>query len=58
MQWQHGTFTMSSDGSLDLKPIEKDGRQLESDPCSSDLGLYTRYNQSERFNVQSPTPSL
>ncbi|PLB46147.1 hypothetical protein P170DRAFT_415045 [Aspergillus steynii IBT 23096] len=50
MQWQHGTFTMDSDGSLELSPIERDGRQLESDPCSSSLGTYTRYNQTERFN--------
>ncbi|KAI9037429.1 uncharacterized protein KD926_000392 [Aspergillus affinis] len=50
MQWQHGTFTLSSDGVLELSPIKRDGRQLESDPCSSSLGTYTRYNQTERFN--------
>lgn len=51
MQWQHGTFTMNKDGSLELSPIERDGRQLESDPCESSLGMYTRYNQTEHFKV-------
>lgn len=52
MQWQHGTYTVNSDGSLRLKPIEVDGRQLISDPCSSESGIYTRYNQTENFNVR------
>ncbi|KAF9895067.1 Reversal of tor2 lethality [Aspergillus nanangensis] len=38
------------DGSLHLTPIEVDGRQLLSDPCSSEEGIYTRYNQTEEFN--------
>ncbi|KAL4905133.1 protein rot1 [Aspergillus multicolor] len=50
MQWQHGTYTVGSDGSLHLKPFPMDGRQLISDPCSSSKGLYTRYNQTEEYN--------
>ncbi|PWY96214.1 hypothetical protein BO94DRAFT_529605 [Aspergillus sclerotioniger CBS 115572] len=49
MQWQHGTYTANSDGSLDLTPIAVDGRQLLSDPCSSPQGAYSRYNQTEHF---------
>ncbi|KAE8354092.1 protein rot1 [Aspergillus coremiiformis] len=51
MQWQHGKFVVNSDGSLELTPIAVDGRQLLSDPCSSIRGTYTRYNQTETFNV-------
>ncbi|KAL4892412.1 protein rot1 [Aspergillus ambiguus] len=50
MQWQHGTYTVDQDGTLLLRPIEVDGRQLLSDPCSYDKGVYTRYNQTEKFN--------
>ncbi|PKY04419.1 hypothetical protein P168DRAFT_327373 [Aspergillus campestris IBT 28561] len=50
LQWQHGTFTMDKSGALHLTPFAVDGRQLLSDPCSSDHGEYTRYNQTEKFN--------
>ncbi|KAI9368701.1 protein rot1 [Aspergillus egyptiacus] len=50
MQWQHGTYTVESDGSLHLTPFAVDGRQLLSDPCSSSTGNYTRYNQTEKYN--------
>ncbi|PYI27447.1 hypothetical protein BP00DRAFT_429346 [Aspergillus indologenus CBS 114.80] len=49
MQWQHGTYTAQSDGSLVLTPIAVDGRQLVSDPCATPLTSYTRYNQTEEF---------
>ncbi|RAL07211.1 uncharacterized protein BO97DRAFT_378948 [Aspergillus homomorphus CBS 101889] len=49
MQWQHGTYTAQSDGSLVLTPFADDGRQLVSDPCASPLTSYTRYNQTETF---------
>ncbi|KAL4927319.1 protein rot1 [Aspergillus undulatus] len=49
MQWQHGTYTVGADGSLQLTPIAADGRQLLSDPCESSKGLYTRYNQTEEY---------
>lgn len=51
MQWQHGTFTLNPNGSLTLTPYAQDGRQLLSDPCMYDQGIYTRYNQSEYFKV-------
>ncbi|KAL4784093.1 protein rot1 [Aspergillus varians] len=50
MQWQHGTYIIDDDGSLHLTPIAVDGRQLHSDPCSSSTGLYTRYNQTEKYS--------
>lgn len=50
MQWQHGTFTKDADGSLTLKPIKVDGRQLYSDPCAYKDAIYTRYNASEIFD--------
>ncbi|KAF2019261.1 hypothetical protein BU24DRAFT_418852 [Aaosphaeria arxii CBS 175.79] len=49
IQWQHGSFTKEANGSLILKPIAVDGRQLYSDPCSYDHAIYTRYNTSELF---------
>jgi len=49
MQWQHGRFYMDANGSLILQPIAVDGRQLLSEPCTYDNGIYTRYNQSELF---------
>ncbi|OJJ42699.1 hypothetical protein ASPZODRAFT_1290455 [Penicilliopsis zonata CBS 506.65] len=49
MQWQHGTYTVSSDNELKLTPIAVDGRQLLSEPCSYDVGIYTRYNETETF---------
>lgn len=51
MQWQHGTWTKFQNGSLYLEPIRVDGRQLLSDPCSYKTSIYTRYNQSELFQV-------
>ena len=51
MQWQHGTYEVSADGSIELEPISVDGRQLMSDPCSFDNSVLTRYNQTEKFKV-------
>ncbi|KAF7125358.1 hypothetical protein CNMCM5793_001536 [Aspergillus hiratsukae] len=50
MLWQHGTYTVMPDGSIKMTPIAVDGRQLVSDPCSKDVGMYTRYNQTETFS--------
>lgn len=52
MQFQHGQVTENADGSLMLKPIAVDGRQLMSDPCQFKNGIYTRYNQTENFSVR------
>ena len=57
MQWQHGTFTMDKSGALHLTPFAVDGRQLVSDPCRSEIAEYTRYNQTEKFNVRSSLSS-
>ncbi|KAI9655873.1 MAG: Reversal of tor2 lethality [Trizodia sp. TS-e1964] len=54
MQFQHGTYTKSENGSLILEPFAVDGRQLESNPCKSKTAVYTRYNQSEVFKVEIP----
>lgn len=54
MQWQHGSYTINANGSLSLSPIEVDGRQLLSNPCASKNSIYTRYNQSEYFEVGLP----
>ncbi|CAG8952475.1 hypothetical protein HYALB_00004473 [Hymenoscyphus albidus] len=48
MQWQHGTVVMNADLSLSLTPFTSDGRQLQSNPCTSTThATFTRYNQSE-----------
>ncbi|WPG99549.1 Hypothetical protein R9X50_00236600 [Acrodontium crateriforme] len=53
MQWQHGTYSQASNGSLILQPIGIDGRQLLSSPCQYKNSIYTRYNQSELFKSWS-----
>ncbi|KAL1302065.1 hypothetical protein AAFC00_002507 [Neodothiora populina] len=53
MQWQHGTYVHSANGSLELTPFAVDGRQLLSDPCTAQTSTYTRYNQSEIFERYS-----
>lgn len=52
MQWQHGTWAFNADGSLQLSPLEVDGRQLTSQPCIYESSIYVRYNQSEHFKVR------
>ncbi|XDT06759.1 Chaperone for protein-folding within the ER, fungal [Nakaseomyces glabratus] len=48
--YQHGKFELLDNGTLILHPIEVDGRQLFSDPCSDNgISTYTRYNQTEVF---------
>ncbi|KAH7070973.1 chaperone for protein-folding within the ER, fungal-domain-containing protein [Paraphoma chrysanthemicola] len=49
IQWQHGSYEKLANGSLILKPIKVDGRQLYSDPCQYKNAIYTRYNTTERF---------
>jgi hypothetical protein len=45
---------MNADLSLSLTPFAVDGRQLLSDPCAGDYSTFTRYNQSETFEVCKP----
>lgn len=52
MQWQHGKFVKNADGSLTLEPFKVDGRQLLSKPCDGKNAIYTRYNQTETFQVR------
>jgi len=47
MQWQHGTYTLPSNGSIVLQPIAVDGRSLTSTPCRYDNSVYERYYQPE-----------
>jgi len=49
LQWQHGEYMVNPDGSIDLHPIQVDGRQLKSDHCTNDKAIYTRFNQTERL---------
>ena len=58
MQWQHGSYVISSNGSINLTPIAVDGRQLLSDPCAYSSSIYTRYNQSEFIKVRHHSCSL
>lgn len=59
MQFQHGTFSIAANGSLTLDPFGVDGRQLLSDPCNYKNSIYTRYNQTEVFEVSlSDDPEL
>lgn len=52
MQFQHGNYQKSDNGSLVLTPFGVDGRQLISDPCNSATAVYTRYIQQEFFQVR------
>lgn len=59
MQFQHGTYSVESNGSLVLTPFADDGRQLISDRCMSVKSSYYRFNQTELFKVcQSGLPKL
>lgn len=51
MQWQHGSATYNTDGTMTLNPIVADGRQLLSQPCNGDNAIYSRYNQTETIKV-------
>lgn len=47
--WQHGSYTLNTNGSLSLQPIRVDGRQLLSDPCEADESTYMRWSQAELY---------
>ncbi|EAS29422.1 protein ROT1 [Coccidioides immitis RS] len=49
MQFQHGKYSVESNGSLVLTPFAVDGRQLISSPCKSEGSMYFRFNQTEVF---------
>lgn len=51
LRWQHGKYHFRK-GKLILKPIENDGRQLISDPCSDNgKSEYKRYFEGETLEV-------
>ncbi|KAK9367234.1 chaperone for protein-folding within the ER, fungal-domain-containing protein [Lipomyces kononenkoae] len=50
LQFQHGTYSFAPNGSLLLSPIAVDGRQLLSDPCTSEESVYSRYSQFEVYS--------
>ncbi|KAK9361603.1 chaperone for protein-folding within the ER, fungal-domain-containing protein [Lipomyces starkeyi] len=49
LQFQHGTYEIASNGSILLYPFAVDGRQLVSDPCTSEESVYSRYSQFEVY---------
>ncbi|EEP77579.1 predicted protein [Uncinocarpus reesii 1704] len=51
MQFQHGKYSVESNGSLVLTPFAVDGRQLFSNPCKGKESTYYRFNQTEIFKV-------
>ncbi|KAK7206627.1 protein ROT1 [Myxozyma melibiosi] len=50
LQFQHGEYVLNSNGSISMFPIAVDGRQLYSDPCTSNSSDYTRYSQFELYS--------
>ncbi|KAK9453932.1 chaperone for protein-folding within the ER, fungal-domain-containing protein [Dipodascopsis uninucleata] len=51
LQFQHGTYEIASNGSIILRPIAVDGRQLLSDPCTAEKSVYSRYSQFEVYSA-------
>ncbi|KNZ53768.1 hypothetical protein VP01_313g3 [Puccinia sorghi] len=43
--WQHGRYTLESNGSLTMQPIEADGRIQIQDPCAAQTSVITYYYQ-------------
>ncbi|PLW11861.1 hypothetical protein PCANC_16097 [Puccinia coronata f. sp. avenae] len=43
--WQHGRYTLESNGSLTTQPIEADGRIQIQDPCAAQTSIITYYYQ-------------
>lgn len=48
--WQHGTYTLNSNNTLTLNPIEGDGQQMIVDRCKSSTTSVQPYNQKEDMN--------
>lgn len=52
LQWEHGTYTKQSNGTIVLDAIRVDGRQLLSDPCNDDgVSTYSRYSSNTSFSL-------
>lgn len=52
IQFQHGQYNLTDNGTLILTPYDVDGRQLLSDPCgdSDTESDYSRYKQAEKYS--------
>lgn len=53
IQWQHGSYSTSASGGLNLVPIAIDGRSLTSNPCISTekkRATLSRYAQNETMS--------
>ena len=50
--WQHGTYTIHTNGSLTLdpQPFNADGRIQIQDPCAAQTEILTYYSQFELYN--------
>jgi len=59
VQWQHGTYTLNSNGSMTLNPFAADGRQQVQDMCAAKSNIIQQFNQTTLFanwNIyQDPT---
>lgn len=54
LQWEHGSYEVTSDEKIVLTPITVDGRQLLSDPCSDKgISTYSRYSTNTTFSQYS-----
>lgn len=51
LQFQHGKYSVESNGSLVLTPFAVDGRQMITSPCKDKDAAYFRFNRTEIFQV-------
>jgi len=49
VQWQHGTYTLNSNGSMTLNPFASDGRQQVQDMCAAQSNIIQQFNQTTLF---------
>lgn len=49
VQWQHGTYTLNTDGSITLNPFAADGRQQVQDMCAAKSNVIQQFNQTTLF---------
>jgi len=49
VQWQHGTYTLNSNGSITLNPFAADGRQQVQDMCAAKSNVIQQFNQTTLF---------
>ncbi|CED82522.1 Chaperone, endoplasmic reticulum protein-folding, fungi [Phaffia rhodozyma] len=48
--WQHGTYTLNTNGSLTLTPFAGDGRIQVQDPCAAVTNVITVYEQKTYYS--------